>query len=87
MEKYSIGIDIGGTNITVALVDKKGRIKRKMKYSTNVLEKEEVFVHHIATQITEIAQGIPAKFIRGIGIGAAGLIDHEKGDIRYSPNM
>ncbi len=85
--KYSIGVDIGGTNVTVALVDMKGTIVNKIKYRANVQEKEEVFVHNIAMQLFRIIEGIPARFVQGIGIGAAGLIDHKKGEIRYSPNM
>ncbi len=85
--RYSLGVDIGGTNITVALVDRKGNIIKKMKYSADIQEKIEVFVQHIAAELEEISKGVPVSSIRGIGIGAAGLIDHKKGAIKDSPNM
>ena len=85
--KYSVGVDIGGTNITVALVNMQGRIIREIKYSTDIKMEVSLFVKQLADKLAEVIMNVPVKFIMGIGIGAAGLIDHEKGSIKYSPNM
>ena len=76
-KKYAIGIDLGGTNLRVALVSEEGEIARKIKKASS----EEVFNSLLET-IEEIMQGD----IAGIGLGVAGLIDRKNGRVFSSPN-
>jgi len=76
-KKYAIGIDLGGTNLRVALVSEDGEIARKVKKASP----EEVFDSLLET-IEEVKQGD----IAGIGLGVAGLIDRENGRVFSSPN-
>jgi glucokinase len=76
-KKYAIGIDLGGTNLRVALVSHEGEIARKIKKASS----EEVFNSLLET-IEEIMQGD----IAGIGLGVAGLIDRKNGRVFSSPN-
>jgi glucokinase len=76
-KKYAIGIDLGGTNLRVALVSEDGEIARKVKKASP----EEVFNSLLET-IEEVKQGD----IAGIGLGVAGLIDRENGRVFSSPN-
>jgi len=76
-KKYAIGIDLGGTNLRVALVSQEGEIARKIKKASS----EEVFNSLLET-IEEIMQGD----IAGIGLGVAGLIDRKNGRVFSSPN-
>jgi len=87
MEKYGLGIDIGGTNITVALVTEKGKIVRKIRFPTRAKEGKAKTINHIIKALTEIMKDLPSDSIRGIGIGAAGDIDPDKGVVRFSPNL
>ena len=87
MNKYSIGIDIGGTNITVALVTKKGKIARKIRFPTRAKEGKAKTINRIVKALNEIMKGLLSNSIRGIGIGAAGDIDPERGLVRFSPNL
>ena len=76
-KKYAIGIDLGGTNLRVALVSEEGEVARKVKKASP----EEVFNSLLET-IEEVKQGD----IVGIGLGVAGLIDKENGKVFSSPN-
>jgi len=87
MNRYSIGVDIGGTNITVALVTEKGEIARKIRMSTRAEEGETKTIERIVRALDIVMDGLPSNSIRGIGIGAAGDIDQNKGIVRFSPNL
>lgn len=76
--KYAIGIDLGGTNLRVALVSEEGEIARKLKKSSP----EEVFDSLLET-IAEVKHGE----IAGIGLGVAGLIDRKNNRVFSSPNL
>lgn len=87
MNKYSIGVDIGGTNITVALVTEKGKIIRKIRFPTRVEEGKAKIIKRIVKALDEVMKGLRSNSIEGIGIGAAGDIDQDRGIVRFSPNL
>jgi glucokinase len=84
-----IGIDLGGTRIKVGLVEPQGRILLSKNYLT-LLEvgKQKTLkrIVRIVNQLINISTQIGSEPIL-IGIGAAGVIDREKGIIKHSPNF
>lgn len=76
--KYAIGIDLGGTNLRVALVSEEGEIIKKIKKPSS----DQVF-----DTIFESINEIRYDNISGIGLGVAGLIDRKKGRVFVSPNL
>lgn len=77
-KKYAIGIDLGGTNLRVALVSQEGEIARKIKKSSP----EEVFA-----SLTESIEEVMNSAVVGIGLGVAGIIDRKNGRVFSSPNL
>jgi glucokinase len=77
-KKYAIGIDLGGTNLRVALVSEDGEIARKIKKPSS-----EPVLDAILSAVHEIKQ----TDIVGIGLGVAGVIDRKRGRIFLSPNL
>lgn len=77
-KKYAIGIDLGGTNLRVALVSEDGEIARKIKKPSS-----EPVLDAILSAIHEIKQ----TDIVGIGLGVAGVIDRKRRRISLSPNL
>ena len=77
-KKYAIGIDLGGTNLRVALVSEEGEIVRKVRKSSS----EEV-LGSLLESIEEVNNGE----IVGIGLGVAGIIDRKNGRVFSSPNL
>jgi glucokinase len=75
-----IGIDIGGTNFKVALVDNQGIVKT-VKETCLSNESEEKTINHLKAMVREIL--VPG--IVGIGIGVPSAVDPERG-IVYNLN-
>ncbi len=90
MSKYSIGIDLGGTKILTALVNKEnGEIISFEKKKTKKDKGTEKLVQKIINSVNEVlvTSGKDISKIDDIGIGAAGQIDREKGIIINAPNI
>ncbi|MGL4172864.1 MAG: ROK family glucokinase [Actinomycetota bacterium] len=81
----AIGVDIGGTKVAAGLVDIDGRILRRADRVTPGPDHEpDVVEDAIAAVIEELREQ------RGpvaVGIGAAGLVDNDKGVVRFSPHL
>ncbi|MCL2369937.1 MAG: ROK family protein [Firmicutes bacterium] len=83
-----IGIDLGGTNIKVGVVDG-GRIVYKDSRPTNLAWSFERTVDEIVSLVKVVVEkaGINVKSYGTIGIGSPGLIDTVKGEVIYSNNI
>lgn len=84
-----IGVDLGGTNIAVGLVDVKGEIIKKSSRPTLSSRPFEEIVKDMADLCKEVTEsaGYSINDVKGIGIGSPGAIDHAKGEIIYSNNI
>ncbi|MBA4374127.1 MAG: ROK family protein, partial [Thermodesulfovibrio sp.] len=82
MKKFAIGIDLGGTNLRVALVSAEGEIVRKIRKTSA----ERVF-ETLIESIDELRGADVGNNIAGIGLGVAGLIDRNRGRVFTSPNL
>lgn len=87
MSRYAIGVDLGGTNISIALIDFKGVIKNKVKISTQSDRHAQFIVKTIVENIRLVLKDLPRRQLLGIGVGAAGQIDHDGGMVLFSPNL
>lgn len=74
----AIGIDLGGTNLRVALVSEEGEIINKVKVPSSERLQEALF--------DAVASVISAD-VAAIGLGVAGLVDRERGVVTVSPNL
>lgn len=74
--KYYIGVDIGGTNIAAAIVDKEYKILSKTSIKTNAPRSAESICEDIAKTCNLLCEesGIPYADICGIGAACPGLI-------------
>ncbi|HXW69517.1 MAG TPA: ROK family protein [Dissulfurispiraceae bacterium] len=79
--KYVIGVDLGGTNIRAALVDKDGKVSKKAKEPAGEDPLSVLF------KLLESVYAGNAREIGGIGIAVAGLIDSKNGVVMRSPNV
>lgn len=88
MDVYSIGVDLGGTNLRIAAVNSDGKLLEKMTLGAEVSRGRD-FV------ITEMCNAIEAQRTKyqgsgqlaGIGIGVPGFIDMAAGMVMESPNL
>ena len=88
-EKYRIGVDIGGTNVKIALVDKKGEISFPKTVPTRAEMGYEYTVSNIIQTIKELIEEakIEKSALEGIGFGFPGQIDCDNGIVRILPNI
>ena len=89
MKKY-IGCDLGGTNLRAAIVDvENGTVLHQMSIPTLAREGHASVMKRMAglfLQIIEVT-GMQKKDIGGIGIGVPGVLDLEKGETLFLPNL
>lgn len=89
MAKNRIGIDVGGTNVKIALVDEKGRIIYSNSVPTRAEMGYEYTVNNIKQAIYDLLKEtkLEAKNIEGIGFGFPGQVDYKSGVVRLAPNI
>lgn len=89
MEKNRIGIDVGGTNVKIALVDEKGKIKYSNSVPTRAEMGYEYTVNNIKQAIYDLLKEtkLEPKNIEGIGFGFPGQVDYKSGIVRLAPNI
>ncbi len=86
---FNIGIDLGGTNIKVGIVNEKYEIVADASVKTNLPRPAE----SIADGICEAAEmalkkaGLTLDNINSIGIGTPGSANRETGEVLYSNNL
>lgn len=86
-----VGVDLGGTNINVGLVDPAGRIlpASRVNKKTQAVQGPQVVIDRIADAIAESCEQAqtPVKGVAGIGIGAAGAVDSARGVVLKGGNL
>ncbi len=85
----AVGIDIGGGSIKMGLVDPSGRILRRSSFLTkSAKSRTELFDMLSAHAEDLMREGRAMGFqVRGVGIGAPGPIDVERGFVYFFPNI
>ena len=86
---YKIGIDLGGTNIAVGVVNDNNEIIGRGKRKTNAPRPaEELFKDMADAALDAVADaGISLDDVSSIGIGIPGSINKSTGNIEYSNNL
>ena len=82
---YTLGVDLGGTNIKVALVDEKGCILQEASRPTNLPRPAEAVCDDIAALCLQLTEG--RGDVAGVGIGCPGTVDDATGMVLYSNNL
>ncbi len=87
MDKFAIGIDIGGTNTVFGFIDKDGNEITGGTFRTQEYKDSEEFVKELVRQIEISRNNISKDFdLVGIGIGAPNG-NFYNGTIEYAPNL
>ena len=84
-----IGIDLGGTNIAVGIVDKEGKILLKKSAPTLPERGYAKIIKDMASLALEVVKdsGFTLKDIAWIGIGSPGMVDKKNGVLIYANNL
>lgn len=86
VERYVIGIDLGGTNIKGALLDFQGKIIEKYEIATLANGGPEIVAGRIV-QVAKILMSDLDVEIAGMGVGVPGQPDQANGSVIFAPNL
>src|ERR1700684_305013 len=87
MSEYSIGVDLGGTNLRAAAIDDQGKMLDKIAGSTELKAGRDVVIQDMVQSIEALRARLGEHDLRGVGIGLPGFILIDKGVIVGSANM
>lgn len=84
---YAIGLDVGGTNTVVGIVDKRGQILVNGKIKTGKHKEVEKYLDELTDLINDLIGQITTKDqIKGIGAGTPNG-NYFTGSIEFAPNL
>jgi glucokinase len=86
MADYTIGVDLGGTNLRAAAVARDGTMLGKISGLTNFTEGREAVLNDIVSAIESMRQRHGAGLV-GIGVGVPGFIRIREGFLTGSNNL
>ncbi|MBE6575060.1 MAG: ROK family protein [Ruminococcaceae bacterium] len=89
MAEYYLGIDLGGTNIAVGLVDQSHNMLAKMSTPTLAERTSEAIIADIAAVSLRLLKekGLDPRDVQAAGIAAPGIADGRTGMVMYSCNL
>ncbi|MGL5245700.1 MAG: ROK family protein [Sarcina sp.] len=89
MRNYVVGVDLGGTKISCALADLKGKVISQNTVPTNAHEGELAVLNKIINSIETVIDcgKVNIDDIKAIGIGSPGPLNSRTGIIITTPNL
>ncbi len=92
--RYVIGVDLGGTNIVVGAMPKDGSREIGVRSQpTRAEQGSDAVVDRICEMIEAVIadaraeEGMPREAFLGVGVGAPGPLDRERGVVVIAPNL
>ncbi len=87
--KYTIGVDLGGTNIAVGLVDETHRIIDRLSTPTDADRPFREIIKDMGTTVNKLIEknNVSLDDIKYIGIGAPGVLDNKLGTVSDNSNI
>src|SRR6266568_3204034 len=87
MTEYAIGVDLGGTNLRAAAIDKSGTVLDKITGATKFEAGREAVLADLVAAISRLRDTHGAEGLAGIGVGVPGFIRMKEGLITNSNNL
>lgn len=89
MADFAIGVDLGGTNLRVAVVDAHGQVLDRRELPTEVVAGPATVINDMCKAVTELRErhAVGGARLAGIGVGIPGIIFLSTGLLKKSPNL
>lgn len=86
MSSFSIGIDLGGTNLRIAAVTPEGERLDTISLSTRLADGPHAVLDDMAQAIRQLLEKHPGELL-GIGVGSPGPLELPLGVLHHPPNL
>jgi glucokinase len=86
MSAYAIGVDLGGTNLKAALIEREEGVVTNVIHPTRAQDGPESIVDRLRSTVADLAKQAPEPVL-GIGIGSPGAINLERTTVSHPPNL
>ena len=87
MGEYSIGVDLGGTNLRAAAISRSGEVLGKISGLAPLSQGRKAVIADMVDSIVKLRQQCGSHELIGVGIGVPGFIRLEEGIIVGSNNL
>jgi glucokinase len=85
-DRIAIGVDIGGTNVRAAIVERDGALGERVKFATEAEQGPEAVISRLADHLRTLIEKAPAK-VAAVGVGCPGPLSSETGVVYEAPNL
>lgn len=85
--RLAVGVDLGGTQVRVALVDHRGVVLARAATSTDAAGGPRAVVQQIRQLVVETTRGVEPSSLAGVGVCAPGPLDGEAGVVLGIPTL
>lgn len=82
--QYVVGVDLGGTKIATALLDRSGQVLQRIQFQTTELKTAEEVIDCLVHSVNEVRG---ERSIAGVGVASPGAVDTERGMILNGTNL
>lgn len=84
-----VGVDLGGTNMSIGVIDEKGKIVGRTKRKTKAAEGRERVIERMVEGIERACEDakLSLKDLDAAGVGAPSAVDWEKGSVIHAGNL
>jgi glucokinase len=88
-ETLVIAVDLGGTNMRWALVDRQGTVQGRWERTTASMPDQEAIINTLADELLSSGRRASSERgeVRAVGLGIPGRILPEEGVVAFSPNI
>jgi len=87
--RWTVGVDFGGTNVKAGLVSPAGRVVATRLLSSKAVGRPARFVEGLGEAVEDLARSVGSRpdKLRGVGVGAPGQVDAERGVVLSLVNV
>ena len=78
MAEYSIGVDLGGTNLRAAAISADGNVIEKISGTTDLHDGREAVIADIVEGINRLKEKCASDRLAGVGIGVPGIYSYRR---------
>src|SRR5579871_3785010 len=87
MPEYAIGLDLGGTNLRAAAIDRNGRVLDRVSGNSQMPGGREPLFNEMASAIETLRDRLGSEGLAGIGVAVPGFILLKEGVVKNSNNI